>query len=48
MLTPPKDAELIEFPTSTIWFDKSGIMYSVSKKVPAQSLEGPENHPQAG
>lgn len=29
MLTPPKDAKIIHWPTSTMWFDEDGILYSV-------------------
>ena len=40
-MVPPKNAQVIDFPTSTIWFDESGIMYSVAKpNAPqAQTLE---------
>jgi hypothetical protein len=38
-MEPPKDAEVIEFPTSTIWFDEDGVLYSVSKKTPPVSVE---------
>src|SRR5687768_10330704 len=30
-MEPPKDAKVIELPTSTIWFDENGILYSVAK-----------------
>lgn len=39
MLTIPENAKIIELPTSTLWFDESGILYSISKKVPPQTLE---------
>jgi hypothetical protein len=39
MLTKPANAKIMEWPTSTIWFDESGILYSISKKVPQPSLE---------
>jgi hypothetical protein len=35
----PENAEVTETPTSTFWFDESGILCSVSKKAPAQTLE---------
>ena len=35
----PKNVKLIETPTSTIWFDETGICCSISKKHPPQSLE---------
>lgn len=38
-MIPPKDAQVFDMPTSTIWFNEDGIMYSVAKKVPPQSLE---------
>lgn len=30
-MVPPKNARLIEWPTSTMWFDVDGILYSVPK-----------------
>lgn len=38
-MVPPKDVTVIDWPTSISWFDENGIFCSVSKKVPAQSLE---------
>ncbi len=38
-MVPPKDATLIDWPTSISWFDENGIFCSVSKKAPAQTLE---------
>lgn len=38
-MVPPKNAEIIEFPTSTMWFDENGILCSVAKKVPPQTIE---------
>lgn len=35
----PEDKELIEWNSSTSWFDEFGIYCSVSKKAPPQSLE---------
>lgn len=33
MLTPSPNAKLIDWPTSIMWFDELGILYSVPKKV---------------
>jgi len=38
-MVPPKNTSLIEFPTSTIWFDENGILCSIAKKVPQQTLD---------
>lgn len=38
-MVPPDDVKVIEFPTSTMWFDEHGILCSVSKKVPQQTVE---------
>ncbi len=38
-MVPPKNVKVINLPTSTIWFDEYGILCSVAKNVPAQSLE---------
>jgi hypothetical protein len=38
-MIPPKNAKVIELPTSTIWFDEDGILYSIAKKLPPQTLE---------
>jgi hypothetical protein len=38
-MEPPKNTEIIEWETSTIWFDENGILCSISKKARAQSLE---------
>ncbi len=38
-MKPPENSKVIEFPASTIWFDESGILCSVSKKVPPQTME---------
>ena len=32
MLTPPENAKIIDWPTSTLWFDEDGILYSQPKK----------------
>lgn len=32
----PTDSEVIEMPSSTIWFDSDGILYSVGKPAPTQ------------
>ncbi|MFY9309401.1 MAG: STAS/SEC14 domain-containing protein [Bacteroidia bacterium] len=39
MLVKPENTKVIEWPTSTIWFDETGILYSISKKAPPLSLE---------
>ena len=38
MVAPP-NAKVYDLPNSTIWFDDDGILYSVAKKVPPQSLD---------
>jgi hypothetical protein len=38
-MTPPKDSKIIDFPTAVMWFDESGILCSIAKKVPQQSVE---------
>ena len=38
-MTPPANTEVFEFPNSTIWFDEHGIMCSIAKKVPQQTIE---------
>ncbi|HWY10437.1 MAG TPA: hypothetical protein VN026_03875 [Bacteroidia bacterium] len=30
-MIPPKNVKIIEFPTSTMWFDEDGVLYSVPK-----------------
>ena len=35
----PENIELFHFPTSTMWFDENGILCSIAKKVPQQTLE---------
>ena len=37
-MTPPKNTEIHEFPTSTLWFDETGILCSIAKNV-TQTLE---------
>jgi hypothetical protein len=39
MLTIPENAKVIEFPTSTVWFDDDGILWSISKKAPQPTME---------
>jgi hypothetical protein len=39
MLEIPANARTVEFPTSTIWLDEEGILWSQSKKGPSQTLE---------
>jgi hypothetical protein len=31
MLTPPKNAKVIDWPTSSMWFDEDGVLYSLPK-----------------
>ncbi|MEO7266296.1 MAG: hypothetical protein ABIW38_15375 [Ferruginibacter sp.] len=35
----PENTEVFEFPTSTMWFDENGILCSVAKKVPQQTIK---------
>ena len=35
----PDNVEIHELPTSVLWFDESGILCSVAKKVPQQTIE---------
>ena len=35
----PENTEVFEFPTSTMWFDEYGILCSIAKKVPIQTVE---------
>ena len=30
-MEPPKNTQIIEWPTSTMWFDEDGVLYSVPK-----------------
>lgn len=39
MITTPENKTLIEWPSSILWFDEEGILYSVSKKASVRSLE---------
>jgi hypothetical protein len=41
-MVPPENAEVFELATSTMWFDENGILCSVAKKVPQQSLKEAE------
>jgi hypothetical protein len=34
-----ENIKVIDFPTSTMWFDEPGILSSVAKKIPPQSVE---------
>ena len=38
-MVPPLHTKLIEFKTSTMWFDETGILCSIAKKVPAQTVK---------
>ncbi|HXA01939.1 MAG TPA: STAS/SEC14 domain-containing protein [Cytophagaceae bacterium] len=35
----PENANVIDWPTSILWFDEDGILCAISKKVPEQTLE---------
>ena len=41
MISVPEDQDisLVEMPGSTIWLDKSGIVYAITKKHPPQTIE---------
>lgn len=39
MISAPENRTLIEWPSSILWFNEEGILYSVSKKVARRSLE---------
>lgn len=39
ILKPPTGVEITETPTSIYWFDGDGILYSITKKAPAPTLE---------
>ena len=39
MLKIPPNVKIIELTTSTLWFDKNGILCSISKKASPQTLE---------
>ncbi|WP_373512573.1 hypothetical protein [Persicitalea sp.] len=38
-MVPPENTEVFELPTSTMWFDEHGILCTVAKKVPQQTVE---------
>lgn len=38
-MEPPKNANVFDLKTSIMWFDEDGIVCSVSKKIPTQTLE---------
>ena len=38
-MEPQENARVLEFPTSTIWFDEDGILCSRSKKAPPSTIE---------
>lgn len=38
-MTPSPNTDVIDFPASTVWFDENGILCSVAKKVPQQTIE---------
>ncbi|MEO6229711.1 MAG: hypothetical protein ABJB11_01050 [Ferruginibacter sp.] len=35
----PGNTKVFEFPTTTMWFDENGILCSIAKKVPPQTVE---------
>ena len=35
----PENTEIFDLPTSTMWFDENGILCSIAKKVPQQTIE---------
>jgi hypothetical protein len=35
----PENTEVFDFPTSYMWFDENGILCSIGKKVPQQTIE---------
>jgi hypothetical protein len=39
MLTKPTNTTIMEWPTSTLWFDEDGILCSISKKTAQPTLE---------
>lgn len=39
MITLPQDAKVYEFTNSDMWFDEDGILWSVSKMAPPQTVE---------
>ncbi len=38
-MVPPENVKIIDFPTSIMWFDDDGILCSVAKKIPPQTVE---------
>lgn len=38
-MIPPPNTKVYEFPASTIWFDENGILCSIAKKVPPETVE---------
>ncbi len=39
VITIPRNAKVYEFTNSDMWFDEDGILWSVSKKAPPQTIE---------
>lgn len=37
-MKPPENVKVIDLPSSTIWFDDNGILHSVAKRVPQQTI----------
>ena len=42
MLTPPPNAKLIDWATSTMWFDEDGVLYSIQKPHAPQQVSKEE------
>jgi hypothetical protein len=42
MLKPPKNAEIIEWPTSIMWFDEDHVLYSIPKPGTTPQLQTKE------
>lgn len=45
-MEPPKNAKVIDWPTSKIWFDEDGILYSVPKQEAQQPQTREESQKQ--
>ena len=45
-MQPPKDAKVTEWPTSTVWFDEDGVLYSKPKPVKYKSQTKEESEKQ--
>ncbi len=45
-MEPPKNAKIIEWPTSVMWFDEEGILYSITKPEIPQPQSSEESRKQ--